>query len=151
MSVATTLVLVAILFVFLGIYLKEERKKMNGITLNPGTMYIGLPGEDPIPVKETQLIEAKDIKDDVDAENIIRVGDALSEVSIAVEMTRQAMEKFLMEIMGVHKHVLDIMREEGHKNVYHLAVHAKKRRVRKKNFNRACRILAKEDDHAQTY
>ena len=141
----TTLVLLAIMLVFLGIYLKEERKKMNGLTLNPGVMYFGLPGEEPTPIRETQLIEAKDVKDDVDTENIIRVGNALSEVSIAVEMTRQAMEKFLMEITGVRQHVLDIIREEGHQKVWHLAQHAKKRRTRKKNFNRACRILAKED------
>lgn len=142
---ATTIILVAILFVFLGIYLKEERKKMNGITLNPGTMYFGLPGDDPIPVKETQLIEAKDIKDNVEVENIIRVGEALSEFSFSVQMARQAVEKFLMEITGVNQYVLDIIREEGHQKVWHLAKHAKKRRTRKKNFNRALRILAKED------
>ena len=141
---ATTLVLVAILLVFLGLYLKEERKKMNGITLNPGTMYIGLPGEDPIPVKETQLIEAKDIKDNVEVENIIRVGEALSEFSFSVQMARQAMEKFLMEITGVRQYVLDTIREDGHQKVWHLAQHAKKRRTRKKNFKRARRILAKE-------
>lgn len=141
----TTLLLVAIMMVFLGLYLKEERKKMNGITLNPGTMYIGLPGEDPIPVKETQLIEAKDIKDNVEVENIIRVGEALSEFSFSVQMARQAVEKFLMEITGVNQYVLDIIREEGHQKVWHLAKHAKKRRTRKKNFNRARRILAKED------
>ena len=141
---ATTIILVAIMFVFLGIYLKEERKKMNGITLNPGTMYIGLPGEDPIHVKETQLIEAKDIKDNVEVENIIRVGEALSEFSFSVQMARQAVEKFLMAITGVNQYVLDIIREEGHQKVWHLAKHAKKRRTRKKNFNRARRILAKE-------
>ena len=141
---ATTIILVAIMFVFLGIYLKEERKKVNGITLNPGTMYIGPPGEDPIPVKETQLIEAKDIKDNVEVENIIRVGEALSEFSFSVQMARQAVEKFLMEITGVNQYVLDIIREEGHQKVWHLAQHAKKRRTRKKNFNRARRILAKE-------
>lgn len=140
----TTIILVAVLFVFLGLYLKEEREKMNGITLNPGTLYFGLPGDDPIPVKETQLIEAKDIKDDVDTENIIRVGKALSEVSISVEISLQAMGKFLMEITGVRQYVLDIIREEGHQKVWHLAQHAKKRRTRKKNFNRARRILAKE-------
>lgn len=142
---ATTIILVVIMFVFLGFFLKEERKKMNGITLNPGTMYIGLPGEDPIPVKETQLIEAKDIKDNVEVENIIRVGEALSEFSFSVQMARQAVEKFLMEITGVNQYVLDIIREEGHQKVWHLAKHAKKRRTRKKNFNRARRILAKED------
>ncbi len=140
----TTIILAAIMLIFLGVYLKEERKKMNGITLNPGTMYIGLPGEDPIPVKETQLIEAKDIKDNVEVENIIRVGEALSEFSFSVQMARQAVEKFLMEITGVNQYVLDIIREEGHQKVWHLAKHAKKRRTRKKNFNRARRILAKE-------
>ncbi len=120
---------------------------MNGITINPGVMYIGLPGEDLIPVSEIKaadLTEAVENKDAVEVQNILRVGAALYKVSIAVDMTRQAMEKFLMEIMNVHKHVLDIMREEGHKKVYHLAVHAKKRRTRKKNFNRAKRILTKE-------
>lgn len=120
---------------------------MNGITLGPGTLYIGLPGEELIPVgevKETEMIEAIENKDAMVDQNILRIGNALSEISIAVEMSRQAMEKFLMEITGVHKYVLDIMREEGHKKVYHLALHAKKRRTRKKNFNRARRILAKE-------
>lgn len=117
---------------------------MNGIKLNPGMIYVGLPGEDPIPVGETQLIEPKDIKDDVDTENIIRIGSALSEVSFSVQMARQAMEKFLMVITGVRQYVLDIIREEGYQKVWHLALHAKKRRTRKKNFNRARRILAKE-------
>lgn len=117
---------------------------MNGITLNPGVLYFGMPGENPIPVREAQLIEAKDIKDDVDVENIMHIGNALSEFSFSVYVERKAMQKFLMEIMGIRKYVLDIMREEGHTKVYHLALHAKKHRTRKKNFNRAIRILKKE-------
>lgn len=120
---------------------------MNGITLNPGTLYIGLPGENIIHVSEIKyadLTEAAENEDAMVDQNILRIGNALSEVSFAIDLSRQAMEKFLMEIMGVHQHVLDIMREEGHKKVYHLAVHGKKHRTRKKNFNRARRILAKE-------
>ena len=92
----------------------------------------------------SDLLEAIENKDAMVDQNILRIGNALSEISIAVEMPRQEMERFLFEIMGTKKHVLDIMREEGHKKVYHLALHAKKCRTRKKNFNRARRILAKE-------
>ena len=76
---------------------------------------------------------------------LIRVGEALSEFSFSVEIARKAMEKFLMEIMGIRQYVLDIIHEESHQKVWHLALHAKKRRTRKKNFNRARRILAKEE------
>ena len=119
---------------------------MNGIMLNPGTLFIGTPGKGLIPfceTKESELIEVVENRDDMKAQNILRIGSALSEVSIAINVSRQAMEEFLMVITGVRQHVLDIMREEGHEKVYHLAVHAKKHRTRKKNFNRARRILAK--------
>lgn len=118
---------------------------MNGITLNPGVLYFGQPVEYHTPVRETELIEFVENKDVVEAQNIIRIGNALSEFSFTVEVTRQAMDKFLMAVTGVSKYVLDIIREEGYENVYHLALHAKKHRTRKKNFNRARRILEKED------
>lgn len=117
---------------------------LNGITLGPGTLYIGLPGEELVPiseVKETKLIEAIENKDAVEIRNIIR---APNEASFTVDLTKQVVEKFLMMITKVDQYILDIIREEGHKKVCHLSRHAKKHRTRKKNFNRARRILVKE-------
>lgn len=50
-----------------------------------------------------------------------------------------------MKQRSFKKMVLDMMRESGHGRIAHLAIHAKKRKTRKKNLHRAFRIPEKEE------
>lgn len=57
---------------------------------------------------------------------------------------RLKIEAMLQEVLGITRMTLDIVRENGHGRIAHLAKHGRKARTRKKNKSRAIRLF-KED------
>ena len=62
------------------------------------------------------------------------------EATIEVNVPRSQAERFLQEVLGIKRMVLDM----AGGRVAHLALHHRKDKVRKKNLRRAIRMLEKE-------
>lgn len=110
-----------------------------------GTLYIGLPGEELMPlgeINESELICAIEEKDEMAIKSILTRQE--QEATFTVYLTKRQMERFLQEIMNVTHFVLELLHGISNKRVGHLAKHAKKRRTRKKNIRRAYRIVSDE-------
>lgn len=63
--------------------------------------------------------------------------------SIEFNVPRRQMERILLEVHGITRMVIDIVRDNGHGRIAHLAKHGRKARTRKKNRSRAFRLLAR--------
>lgn len=68
-----------------------------------------------------------------------------AEFSFDLAEQRLKIEAILQEVLGITRMVLDIVSENGHGRIAHLARHGRKARTRKKNKNRAFRLLQKEE------
>ena len=66
------------------------------------------------------------------------------EATIEINVPRKQAERFLQEVFGITRMVLDTVRDNGGVRVVHLARHARKVRTRWKNLHRAFRMLEKE-------
>ena len=122
---------------------------MNEFKLGAGMLFIGLPGDDEfVPLGETadggKLIdEAYENYDGVEVQQLIMA--AKEEATFTVHVPKRQMDNFLVEVFNIKKVVLDMMSESGHGRIAHLATHAKKRKTRKKNLQRAFRIAEREE------
>ena len=68
-----------------------------------------------------------------------------AEAQFTLNLTKQQLDNFLMEVFNIKKMVLDMMRERGHGRIAHLGRHGRKRKTRKKNVRRAIRMLEREE------
>jgi len=60
-----------------------------------------------------------------------------AEATITLNLTKQQIDNFLMEVYGIRKMVLDMVGG----GIAHLGRHSRKRKTRKKNVRRAIRML----------
>lgn len=120
---------------------------VTGMKLGAGTLYIGHPGDDNLvplgEVAEGGLLEAVEDHDAYAVDQIIT--NLQDEATFTVQVSKTQLDNFLIEVLGIKKMVLDMMRESGHGRIAHLATHAKKHKTRKKNLRRAFRITEKEE------
>lgn len=119
---------------------------MDITTMSPGTLYIGLPGDDKLTplseVAEADLVNAVEEKDDIAVKKIIDINT--QEATFMLTLTQEQVDSFFDTLYHIRDNVLKIIRNDGHTRVCHLAKHAKKWRTRKKNIHRAYRLLEKE-------
>ncbi len=64
-----------------------------------------------------------------------------AETTFTLNLTKQQLDNFLMEVYGIRKMVLDMVGGR----VAHLGRHGRKRKTRKKNIRRAIRMLEQEE------
>jgi len=117
---------------------------MNGITFEPGVLYIGLPGDDNfVPLGKIDAPALINAYNDYDAVKVQRIiTDAKAEFS--VPLTKQQYYNIFNMTFGLEKTVLDCVREDFTGRIPHLAAYARKHRTRKKNLHRAFRMLERE-------
>lgn len=70
--------------------------------------------------------------------NTIAIADTFSPPSNSFECTAKASKEFIFAITGLRNSILECC---SNKKVVHLALNGRTRRIRKKNFNRAIKIL----------
>ena len=109
---------------------------MVGITHGKGMLFIQkIDGElEPIgEVAEGMVIETVE---DYSGAAIHQIATE-AEATFTIDLTKQQMDNFLMEVFNIKKMVLDMVGGR----IAHLATRAKKRKTRKKNQHRAFRML----------
>lgn len=120
---------------------------MSNITMGPGTLYFGLPGDDTLhplgEVAELNLAEAVEEKDAIKVQEIIR--DKAMGATFEITLTKQQMENLYDVAFGITRIVYEMIgKYKSGDRVCYLALHHKKARVRKKNWRRAYQMVEKE-------
>lgn len=111
--------------------------------LSGGTVYIG--GELFGTATEIAYTEEDDRVDfDQCAETVVKMGAATQSFSCTVEMASDAYMQFVHTLLGIDLALAEMC---PNRRVVHLAKHAKKKRIRKKNYKRMIRICEKEKNH----
>lgn len=117
---------------------------MGEYKLNPGMLYIGLPGDSELvplgAIDGEVLVEAYEDHDAIKIQNLVM--DAKAEIT--VKLTKQQIYNLFNDVYGIEKTVLDCVREDFAGRIPHLARYARKHRTRKKNIHRAFRMLERE-------
>ena len=110
-----------------------------GMKLNAGMLFYGSPDGELVPIGETtEGIVFETVEDYSGAEVLQFAKEA--ETTFTVNLTKQQMDNFFIEVFGIRKMVLDMVGGR----VAHLGRHGRKRKTRKKNVRRAIRMLEKE-------
>ena len=113
---------------------------MNGLKLSAGMLFLGSPDGELVPIGEVaEGIVFEEVEDYSGAKIHQLVTEA--EATFTVNLTKQQIDNFLMEVYGIRKMVLDMVGGR----VAHLGRHGRKRKTRKKNVRRAIRMLEKEE------
>ena len=103
------------------------------IELGSGSLYILNDAEAPKKLGEVKEIEVEELADDA-SEFVVPVTgmEATYEACCAIS------KDIVLALLGIRNSVLDLC---PNKKVVHLARHGRNKKIRKKNFNRAIRIL----------
>jgi len=114
---------------------------MNNIKLGPGTLYFSGPNGEAFEAGSlSSLPELEPDFIDEEAPVLTSIGQLSATFSAVARISQDA----LAAITGVTKAVMDMARRGGGGRVVHLALHARKKRTRKKNLHRAFRTIEKE-------
>lgn len=121
---------------------------MSNIDAGPGVLYIG--------TKDGELLTLGSVREleyihgpyyELTGEDNPFIVRHEAEANFEVVMTREQVEHFLTEIMGITRIVYEMIgKYKSGDRVCWLALHHKKARVRKKNMRRAYRMVAKETE-----
>ena len=112
----------------------------NKTILGPGTLYIA--GE-PHPLGEVRAVEAlaEEPAEEPNENLVLKIGPALQASSVTCTITAETFVAMSRALVG---YVYGTLFACPNRRVVHLAKHSKKRRTRKKNWHRACRIVERE-------
>lgn len=105
-----------------------------------GILYISEPGEEPVLIGEVAEGAVFDTVEDYSGAKIHQFAKE-AEATFTLNLTKQQLDNFLMEVYGIRKMVLDLVGGR----VAHLGRHGRKRKTRKKNIRRAIRMLEREE------
>ena len=106
----------------------------NEINLGSGTLYISNPDG-----SYFEIGEINDTKMTIDTDNLPMYIRKITDTwEASIEVTASACEAFIQLVNSMWSLLLDCC---PNKRVVHLAKHATKKRTRKKNYNRAIKIL----------
>lgn len=112
---------------------------MANVVFSPGSLYIVEPTKSFEPIEPIVAeIESFDFEEDYEYANGMPCISFLDMVAASFECTAALSREAIMAIYGIREAVLRCC---PNKRVVHLAFYAKKPRTRKKNFNRAIKIL----------
>ena len=104
-----------------------------------GILYISELSEEPVPIGEVAEGIVFDTVEDYSGAKIHQLVTE-AETTITLNLSKQQIDNFLMEVYCIRKMVLDLVGGR----VAHLGRHGRKRKTRKKNIRRAIRMLQKE-------
>lgn len=109
---------------------------MGVFKMGAGTLYIGKLDEELVPVGEVAEGVVFDTVEDYSGAEIHQLATG-AEATFTMNLTKQQLNNFLMEVYGIRKMVLDMVGGR----IAHLARHGRKRKTRKKNVRRAIKML----------
>lgn len=114
---------------------------MNVFKTGAGMLYFGSPDDgNLVPLgKVTEGVVFETVEDYSGAQ--IHQLATESEATFTLNLTKQQLDNFLMEVYGIRKMVLDMVGGR----IAHLGRHGRKRKTRKKNIRRAIRMLEQEE------
>lgn len=107
------------------------------LKLGPGSLYILNDDEAPKKFGEIKDAEVEEWADDV-SDFVVPV----TGMEATFEAWRKISKDFVLAILGIRDSVLDLC---PNKKVVHLARHGRNKKIRKKNFHRAIRILEENE------
>lgn len=113
---------------------------MNGLKYSAGMLFLGSPDSELVPIGEVTEGVVFDTVEDYSGAEIHQFATE-AEATFTLNLTKQQIDNFLMEVYGIRKMVLDMVGGR----VAHLGRHGRKRKTRKKNVRRAIRMLEKEE------